>query len=109
VASPEGNVSLVGVASTLNIEALTSVVSQVSSASWEVGGSLVVLVGPWSQDSVLSDSIGVSISVGDGVVSLCVSSDGSGSSVKDEPLVVTEGSVVLDSQSVLMSSNMLVP
>jgi len=90
VASPEGNVSLVGVASTLNIEALTSVVSQVSSASWEEGESLVVLVGPWSQDSNLSHSIGVTVSVRDGVVSSLPASDGSGSGIEDEPLVVVE-------------------
>ena len=82
--------SSVGVAVSVDLEAHTSVVSQVSSASWEVGESLVVLVGPWSDDSGVSNSVGVSVLVGDSIVSSLPASDGSGSGIEDEPLVVAE-------------------
>lgn len=68
-----------------------------------------MLVSPWSEDSDLSNSVVVTVSVGDGIVSLGESSDGSGSGIEGEPLVVAEGGVVLDSQSVLMSSDVFVP
>ena len=62
-----------------------------------------------SDDSWLPESHLVSSSVGDNPVLLSSSSDGLGSSVEVEPLSVVPWLVVVDSESVVVVSDMLVP
>jgi len=70
VAMVEDNLSVVGVVSTLNIKAVTTAVSQVSSASWEVGESLSgIVVDVLSDNSVPIVSQELTSLVGDGVAS----------------------------------------
>lgn len=53
--------------------------------------------------------VGSTVLDGDGSVSVSKSSNGSGSPVEDPPLSVITWVVVLDSKSILVSTNMLVP
>jgi len=79
VAVPEDDVSVVVVVSTMNIEALTSIVSDVSSGSSVPGDSLVDLTSPWSDSGGDADSVLLTILVGNDVVSSSEGSDGSSS------------------------------
>ena len=70
---------------------------------------MVRLVGPWSNNSSVSNSESVSILVGDGIVLSHISSDRSSSSIEEEPLLSAWFDGVSDSESVLVSTNMLMP
>jgi len=109
MAVPEDDVSVVMVVSTMNIEALSTVVSDVSVSSTVVGDVLVDLSDPWSDNSGDTNSVSVSLLVRDGELSSSSRSDGSGSSVEDEPLLSFTWHVVSDSQSELVGTNVLVP
>jgi hypothetical protein len=109
VAVPEDNMSHVVVSGSVNIQALLSVVSQVSESSSVEGNLLVNLGSPWSHNSSDSDSESLSVLVGNGVTLVGEGSDGSSSSVEDEPLSVVLWVVVSDSESVLVSTDMLMP
>jgi hypothetical protein len=109
MAVPEDNVSVLVVVSTVNIEALSTVVSNVSVSSSIVGDLLVNLTDPWSDDGSNTNSITVTLLVGNGKVSSISSSDGSSSSVEDEQLLALTWGVGSDSESVLVCTNMLVP
>lgn len=109
MAVPEDDMSVVVVVSSMNIEALTSEISDVSSASSVEVGSDVVSVHPWSHGGSNSDSPAVASLVGKGSLSVSSGSDGVGSLIEDKPLSVVPWSVVSDSESVLVSTNMLVP
>ena len=109
MAVPEDNVSHVVVVTSVDVQTLLSVVSQVSVVSSVEGNLLVNLRSPWSNDSSDSDSESLSLLVRDGVSLVGESSDGSGSSVEDEPLSVVLWLVVSDSQSVLVATDVLVP
>ena len=109
VAVPEDNMSSVSVHSTVDIEALLTVVSDVSESSSVEGGSLVDFVLPWSDSGGNSDSESVSSLVGNDEASAGPGSDGSGSLVEDEPLSVVLWLVVSDSESVLASTDVLLP
>lgn len=71
-----------------------------------VEGSLPYGVSPWSSNGISSsdESSGADLS-GDGEVSSLGLSDGSGSSVEDEPLLPVPWGVVSDGQLVLVSTN----
>jgi len=110
VASVEDKMSVVMVLSVMDIKAVTTTVSEVSSSSWEVGESLSGIV--WnvlSNNSSLKESHELTSLVGDGVVSSRPGSDGSGSVIESEPLFVVSLKNVLDSESVLVSTDMLSP
>jgi len=101
--------SVVGVVSSVHIKAVAGIVSEVSVSSWEVRKSLVWLVSPLSDNSGVSNSVMVSSLVRDGIASLVLSSDRSGSSIEDEPLSSVVSLMVVDSESELMSTNVLMP
>lgn len=109
MAVPEDNVSHVMVVTSVDVQTLLSVVSQVSVVSSVEGNLLVNLRSPWSNDSSDSDSESLSLLVRDGITLVGVGSDGSGSSVEDEPLSVVLWLVVSDSESILVSTDMLMP
>jgi hypothetical protein len=79
VAVPENDMSVVRVVTTMNVEALTTVVSDVSSVSTIDSDFLVDLSSPLSDNSGLTDVKSLTGLVGEGVVSSQESSDGSGS------------------------------
>ena len=79
IAWVEGNMVFVSVFRFLDLQADASIVSEVLSFTWEVRESLVVFVGPLSDDSGESWSVLVVSLVRDGVVSLAPGSDRSGS------------------------------
>jgi len=93
----------------VNIEALSSVVSNVSSRSVVPSDSLEVLVFVWSDGSGDANSEFVTLLVGNDVVSSSPGSDGLGSRVESVPLLVVLRVVVSDSQSELVAANVLVP
>lgn len=97
----------------MDIEALVGNISDVSSSSTEESHSLVAVSLEWSDDSIVSVSseIGVlnALINRDNSVSIGVGSDSSGSPVEGPPLLVVSWVVVLDSQSVLTSTDVLVP
>ena len=77
VARPEDDVVVVVVSVSVNVEAVSSTVSEVSSASWEEGESLSGIT--WdvlSDDNSSVQSQELTSLVGDGVVSSGESSDG---------------------------------
>lgn len=63
----------------MDIKALASVISDVSSVSTVDSDLLVDLSSPWSDNSGLTNVESLTSLVGDGVVSHCRSSDGSSS------------------------------
>ena len=67
---PEDDMSVVDILSTMNIEALLTVVSNVHVPSTIVDNPLIDLSSVWSDDSRLTDSVTVSFSVSNGVGSL---------------------------------------
>ena len=77
VAVPEDSMSHVSVDSTVNIEALLGIVSDVSSATTIEGKSLVDFVSVWSGNSSNSDSESLSLLVGKGKSSVGESSNSS--------------------------------
>lgn len=79
IAWVEGNMAFVSVGRSPDLQADASIVSEVLSLTWEVRESLVVFVGPLSDDSGESWSVLVVSLVRDGVVSLAPGSDRSGS------------------------------
>ena len=103
------NVSVMRVRFSVNIEALTSVVADVSSRSVEPSDLLVDSSGVWLDVGSNVDSPVLSSLVRDSVTSFGPGSDGLGSSVKGPPLSVVGWIVVLDSESELVSTNVLVP
>lgn len=109
VASPEDSVSVVVVVTSMDIEAESGNISDVSSASWPEGGSLVSLGSPLSDDSSATNVELRAVLVREGEVSLLLWSDGSSSSVEEEPLSWVPWLGVMDSESVLVSTNVLVP
>lgn len=109
VAVPEGSVLVVYVLSTPNIEALSTIVSNVSLGSSIEGRSLVDLTNPWSNSGSNSDSITLLDLVGNDELSLFRSSDSSSSLVKDEPLSSFSWEIVSDSESELVSTDVFTP
>lgn len=117
VAVPEDDASILSVATTVDIEALATVVSDVSLGTSVDSDSLVDLVSPLSDDSRVSDVELLAGSVGDGEFLVRSSSDGSGSGVEHEPELLVKLLVVLqdldvelvDSQSELVSTDVFVP
>jgi len=109
VAVPEDNVSVVMVVSTVNIQTFSSVVSNVSVSSLVESRVLIDFSNPWSDNSGNSNSVSLSFLVRDGELSSTGRSDGSSSLVEDEPLLTLTWHVVSDSESVLVSTNVLVP
>jgi len=100
----------VGVVVSVNVEAVSTAVSQVSSASWEVGESLSGIV--WnvlSDDSVSVVSHELSSLVGDSIVPSGPGSDGSGSDIEGPPLLAVWLHDVLDNESVLVTTDVGVP
>lgn len=97
----------------MNIKALVNSVSDVSSWSSIEAYSLVAVFAEWSSNSVISISSEVTISDSkidrNSSVSVRVGSDGSGSPVKGPPLSVVSWVIVLDSQSVLVRTDVFVP
>lgn len=108
VAVPVDDVSVLMVVSSVNIQTFLWQISDVLSGTLVEEGLLVVRVSPWSHDGGDSDSPSVSILVGQGEFSIRGSSNGSGSVIEDEPLLVVPWHVVSDSQSVLVVTDVLV-
>jgi hypothetical protein len=95
----------------MNIETLVPSVSDVSSRSSEESHSLLVIVFEVSSNSSVS-VMGPAVTTdlnGDDLVSVSHSSDGLGSPVEGPPLSVMTWVVVLDSKSVLVVTDVLVP
>lgn len=117
VAVPEDHMSHVVVVATVDIEALTSIISDVSSVTTIDSDLLVNFSSPWSDDSSSSDVETLSKLVRECEVSSQVSSDGSGSLIEDEMSLsglsfvssVPLGIEVVDSESELVAANVLVP
>jgi len=109
VAVPEDDVSVVNITFSMDIEALSTVVSDVSVSSSVEGNMLVDLSNPWSDNSSDSDSVTVALLVGDSELSSTSRSDGSSSLVENEPLLSFTWHVVSDSKSELVSTNVLMP
>ena len=110
MAVPEDDMSVVGVGSTMDIEALSSVVLEVSVVSTnpsDLNG--VVLGSHWSDDGGNSNSESGSLLVSKDMGSLGPGSDGVGSSPESEPLLVILWFVSSDSESELVSTNVLMP
>lgn len=101
VAIVPDNMSVVGVGSTVDIEALASHVSEGLSVGVHPLGSLVDISLPWSDDGISSSLVLLVDSDGDGVGSLGVRSDGLGSGVENEPLLGVLWVGVSDSESVV--------
>lgn len=108
VAVPVDDVSVLMVVSSVNIQTFLWQISDVLSGTLVEEGLLVVRVSPWSHDGGDSDSPSVSLLVGQGEFSIRGSSNGSGSVIEDEPLLVVPWHVVSDSQSVLVVTDVLV-
>lgn len=106
---PVDDVSVLDVLGTPDVDALSTVVSQVARFASVESDSLVDFSSPWSHDDSDSGSVSLSLLVGDGELSLLVSSDGSGSSVEDKPLLFLTWPVVSDSKSELVATDVLVP
>lgn len=108
MAFPEDDVSVVMVVISMNIKTVTSRVSEVSVGTFIVVESLsavIVLILSHDNSSVVSQEL--TYLVRDGVVSSPHGSDGSSSSVRDEPLLGFPWFIISDSKSVLVSTNML--
>jgi len=105
----EDDMSVVGIRVSVDIKALSSKVLDVSVSSTNPLGSLSVVSSVLSDGSGNVDSETVSSLVGNNVASSSVGSDGSGSGIEDPPLLVVLWTVVSDSQSELVASDMLVP
>lgn len=99
--------SFMSVRVSMNIKALSAVVSDVSVPSTVVGDLLIALVLVVSSDSRLS-SVAISCSSRDSSSSIRDNSDGSCSLIESEPLFDVPRVVILDSQSPLMSSNVFI-
>jgi hypothetical protein len=117
VAVPPDDMSHVVVVATVNIKALTSIISDVSSGSSIDSDLLLDLSSPLSDHSWSSNVESLAGLVGDTEGSSEVSSDGSGSGV-EHPLTLVSDVVVssvvshievVDSQSELVSTDVLVP
>jgi hypothetical protein len=106
---PPGEVTIFRVTTSIDIKTLTTKHSDVFSFSFIEACLLKLLLSELSDDNSSSLSCSISNLVADGVVSLVVSSNGLGSMVIDPPLVIVPRSMSSDSQSVLMSTNMLSP
>jgi len=109
VAVPEDDVSVVSVTLSVNIKALSSIVLDVSSGSVVPSDSILVEALVWSDVSSDSDSEVLSELVTNAVSSSVPGSDSLSSGIEGPPLLHVGWVVVLDSQSELVSANVLVP
>jgi len=100
---------MMSIASTTNSEAEASIVSDVSELTSPVGTLLVDLACELSDDSGSTWFVVLTILVGEGVVLLHHWTDGSGSPVEEPPLLVIVWLVVLNAESELVTTNVLVP
>lgn len=103
------NMSVVMIVTSVNIKALSSNVSNVSSWTIEPSDLLVWLVLPLSDYCSNINSEALSSLVGESIVSSSPGSDGSGSGIESPPLSVVLWTVVSDSKSELVSTNVLMP
>jgi hypothetical protein len=109
VAVPEDDVSVMSVGVSMDIKALSSVVLEVSAAAVVPSDSVLVKTLVWSGSSSNSNSEVCTELVTNAVSSSSPGSDGLGSSVEGPPLLVVGWVVVLDSESELVATNVLVP
>ena len=109
VAIPVNDMSVVVIVSTVDIQTFSTVVSNVSSRSVEPSDSLVDSSRVWLDVSSNTNSPVLSSLVRDSITSSSPGSNGLGSSVEGPPLLVVRWVVVLDSESELVSSDVLVP
>ena len=93
----------------MDVEALSSNVSDVSDGTVEPKGSLGVVTSVLSDGSGNVDSESLSSLVSDDKVSSGPGSDGLGSPVEGPPLLVVQWVVGSDSQSELVASDVLMP
>jgi len=96
--------SLVGESSSVNVEALSSLVPEVLSLASEEAELLIVLVSPSSDDGWSSNLVSLAVLVGDSEVSVLGDSDRVSSGVVDEPVPLVPGWGFVDSESVSLSS-----
>lgn len=109
VAIPEDKVSVVMVMTSVNIKTLSWDVSEISVWSTVVGKSLESFTLPDSDDSSSVSQESLTSLVRDGVVSSVVGSDCNSSSVEDPPLSWVPWFTVVNSESELISTDVLVP
>lgn len=107
VAVVPGNVHVLSLVVSSNVEALSSIVLDVSSGSTVPSDLIINLVSELSDDSSSVDVELLSILVSNHKVSSVEGSDSLGSSIENEPLVVVVWVVPVHSQSELVSTNML--
>lgn len=93
----------------MDIKTKSGDISDVSFVSWPEGSSLIGLGSPLSDDGWSSHVELRVVGVGKSKVSLLHWSDSSCSSIKEEPLSIVPWLGVMNSESVLVSTNMLVP
>jgi len=91
----------------IDLEALETIVSDVSVSSSVILDSLSVVSSILSGDNILVDSESISSSVGKDVSSSVELSDSLGSTIEYPPLLSVIWVMVLESQVVLMSTHML--
>jgi len=109
VAVPEGDWLIVDISVSNDIKAFSFLVSDVSLTARVEVESLLLLSSPLSDDCSSADGKTGSSLVGNDEVSVGSSSHGSGSLVEDEPCSLVVSISVLDSESVLTSSHVLIP
>jgi hypothetical protein len=109
VAVGESEVSPVDVLSANNIEALLAVVLDVAVGSIVPSDLLESFFLPWSNDSGSVDVVSLTKLVSQDVVLSVVSSDSLSSVIKVEPLLLVFWVVVLDSESVLVTTDVFSP
>lgn len=103
----EDDMSIVRVGSSMDIEALATVVSNVLDLSRVPLDLLGVGSSVWSDNSSNVDLEALASLVGNSVLSLGEGSDGLSSGIEDPPLLVVVWIVVLDSESILVVSDVL--
>jgi len=109
VAVIEDNMSVVGVRVSVNVQALLTKVSDVSSGSGVPLDLHGVITSPWSDGGGNTNSESITLLVGNGVASSVPGSDRVGSSIEGPPLVPVSWVVVSDSKSELAGSDVLMP
>lgn len=107
VTVPEDDMSSVNVFTSMDIKALSTIVSDVSALSSVPLDSLGVVTREWSESGSDIDLEALTSLVGKSVLSLVESSDGLGSLIEGEPLLLVIWVEVLDSESILVSTNVL--
>ena len=107
VTLPESKICMISVACLVDIETISSMVSEVHLVTMIVGDLLSMLVSPWSDHSSLANAELLVVLVGDSKSSLTEGSDRLGTFVENEPLGLFTWKVISDLQSILLMTKVL--